>query len=48
MYEDETDFKREKFKRGRLLRQKYSPVDKRVKIISGIFAIMGKEKREST
>jgi len=48
MYEDETGYQKGEIQKRKIVETEIFSVDKRVKIISGIFAIMGKEKQEST
>ena len=48
MYEDETGYKKGEFQKRKIVEIEIFSVDERIKIISEIFAIMGKEKREST
>jgi transposase len=47
MYEDETGYKKGEFQKRKIVETEIFSVDERIKIISEIFAIMGKEGRES-
>jgi hypothetical protein len=48
MYEDDTGYKKEEFQKRRISENVIISVDERIKIISGIFAIVEKENKEST
>ena len=48
MYEDEKGYKKGEIQKKKIVETEIFSVDERIKIISGIFAIMGKEGREST
>ena len=48
MYEDETGYEKGEIQKRKIVETEVLSVDERIKIISGIFAIMGKEEREST
>jgi transposase len=48
MYEDETGYKKGEIQKRKIIEIEMISVDERIKIISGIFAIMGKEDKEST
>jgi len=48
MYEDEKGYKKGEIQKKKIVETEIFSVDERIKIISGIFAIMGKKGREST
>jgi len=48
MYEDETGYQKGEIQKKKIVETESFSVDERIKIISGIIAIMGKEEREST
>ena len=48
IYEDETGYKKEQIQKRRIIEKVTFSVDERIKIISGIFAIVEKEDKEST
>ena len=48
MYEDETGYQKGEIQKKKIVETEPFSVDERIKIISGIIAIMGKEEREST
>ena len=48
MYEDETGSKKGEIQKNKIVETEIFSVDQRIKIISGIIAIMGKEEDEST
>ena len=48
MYEDETGYQKGEIQKRKIIETEIFSVDKRIKIISGIFAIMGKKIQEST
>ena len=48
MYEDETGYKKGEIQKRKIIEIEMFSVDERIRIISGILAIMGKEDREST
>ena len=48
MYEDETGYKKGEIQKRKIVETEIFSVDERIKIISGIFAIMGKKDPEST
>jgi transposase len=48
MYEDETGYEKGEIQKRKIIETDVFSVDERIRIISGIFAIMGKEDREST
>ncbi len=48
MYEDETGYQKGEIQKRKIVETEIFSVDERIKIISGIFAIRGKEDREST
>src|SRR5574344_63950 len=48
MYEDEKGYNKGEIQKKKIVETEIFSVDERIKIISGIFAIMGKEGREST
>ena len=48
MYEDETGYQKREIKKRKIVETEMFSVDERIKIISGIFAIMEKENEEST
>jgi len=48
MYEDETGYQKRKIQKRKIVDTEIFSVDERIKIISGIIAIMGKEDEEST
>jgi len=48
MYEDETGYQKGEVQKRKIVETEIFSVDERITIISGIFAIMGKEDREST
>ncbi len=48
MYEDETGYEKGEVQKRKIVETEIFSVDERISIISGIFAIMGKEDREST
>ncbi len=48
MYEDETGYQKGEIQKKKIVATESFSVDERIKIISGIIAIMGKEEREST
>jgi transposase len=48
MYEDETGYKKVEVPKRKIVETEIFSVDERIKIISEIFAIMGKDEREST
>ena len=48
MYEDETGYEKGEIQRRKIVETEIFSVDERIKIISGIIAIMGKERGEST
>jgi len=48
MYEDETGYEKGEIQKRKIVETEVLSVDERIKIISGIFVIMGKEEREST
>jgi transposase len=48
MYEDETGYKKAEVPKRKIVETEIFSVDERIKIISEIFAIMGKDEREST
>jgi hypothetical protein len=48
MYEDETGYQKGEIQRRKIVETETFAVDERIKIISGIIAIMRKEDREST
>ena len=48
MYEDETGYKKGEVQKRKIVETEIFSVDERIKIISEIFAIMGKDEREST
>ena len=48
MYEDETGYKKGEIQKRKIVETEIFSVDERIKIISGIFAIMGKKDQEST
>jgi hypothetical protein len=48
MYEDETGYEKGEIQKRKIIETDVFSVDERIRIISGIFAIMGKEGREST
>ena len=48
MYEDETGYEKGEIQKRKIIETDIFSVDERVRIISGIFAIMGKEDKEST
>jgi len=47
MYEDETGYQKGEVNKRKIVETEIFSVDKRIKIISGIIAIMGKEEEES-
>jgi transposase len=48
MYEDDTGYKKEEFQKRKISENVIISVDERIKIISGIFAVVEKEDKEST
>ena len=48
MYEDETGYQKGEIQKRKIVEIEIFSVDERIKIISGIFAIRGKDDREST
>ena len=48
MYEDETGYQKVEVQKRKIVETEIFAVDERIKIISGIIAIMGKEDLEST
>ena len=46
MYEDETGYEKGEIQKRKIVETEVLSVDERIKIISGIFAIIGKEERE--
>jgi len=48
MYEDETGYEKGEIQKRKIVETEVLSVDERIKIISGIFAIIGKEERGST
>ena len=48
MYEDETGYQKGEIQKRKIFETEIFSVDERIKIISGIFAIMGKKDQEST
>jgi len=48
MYEDETGYEKGEIQRRKIVETEIFSVDERIKIISGIIAIMGKEEGEGT
>jgi len=48
MYEDETGYEKGEVKKRKIVETEIFSVDERIKIFSGIFAIMGKKDQEST
>jgi transposase len=48
MYEDETGYQKGQIQKRKFVETEIFSVDKRIKIISGIIAVMGKEEGEST
>ena len=48
MYEDETGYQKGEIQKRKIVETEIFSVDERIKIISGIIAIMGKEEGEST
>ncbi len=48
MYEDETGYQKGEIQKKKIVETEPFSVDERIKIISGIIAIMGKEECEST
>ncbi|AKB36547.1 Mobile element protein [Methanosarcina siciliae C2J] len=48
MYEDETGYKKGEIQKRKIIEIETLSIDERIKIISGIFAVVGKEKKEST
>jgi transposase len=48
MYDDETGYQKGEVQKKKIVETEIFSVDERITIISGIFAIMGKDDREST
>ena len=48
MYEDETGYQKGENQKRKIVETEIFSVDERIKIISGIIAIMGKEEGDST
>jgi hypothetical protein len=48
MYEDKTGYKKGEVQKRKIVETEIFSVDERIKIISGIIAIMGKKEGEST
>ena len=48
MYEDETGYQKGQIQKRKIVETEIFSVDERIKIISGIIAVMGKDEEEST